>query len=183
MPIRPVEALETKRTGPQYSRVAPKVMSTRFPRRRGGVRARSTSRTIRLIAARRPSPTAPLAKYPFPGGISRTCESRKRRRRSACTTGCRYIFVSIAGASRTGRRAAKNTADSKSSHKPWASFAIVCAVAGAIRNTSAFCAKSICCVHAVSPPEKDSHKSPKTGCRERDSSACAETKFAPLSLG
>ncbi len=51
--------------------------------------------------------------------------------------GCRYIQLFIAGAMTTGHVAASAALVNRLSASPWASFAIVFAVAGAIRYTSA----------------------------------------------
>ena len=55
----------------------------------------------------------------------------------ACVAACSYMWLFIAGATRTGQVAASAAEVSRLSARPWASLAIVFALAGAIRKASA----------------------------------------------
>ncbi len=72
------------------------------------------------------------ASSPSSGAITVTPRAASSSR-FACVAGCRYMWLFIAGATSTGQRAASAAAVSRLSANPWASFAIVLALAGAIR--------------------------------------------------
>ena len=55
----------------------------------------------------------------------------------ACVAACSYMWLFMAGATSTGQVAASAADVSRLSARPWASLAIVLAVAGAIRKASA----------------------------------------------
>ena len=85
-----------------------------------------------------------------------TVAPRARRvSRLACVAGCSYIASFIAGATSSGLRHASAAAVSRLSAAPAASLAIVFALAGAIRKTSARATSSRwpigACVGASSP--------------------------------
>ena len=69
---------------------------------------------------------------------------------------------SMAGATITGHRAESTTAVSIESQKPPASFASVCAVAGAITTPSAQSPRSTCWVHAVCASPASGNSSVRT---------------------
>ncbi len=93
-------------------------------------------------SASRPTPSSPFeASRPVPG--STTIAPRARSvARFACVAGCSYMRLFIAGATTSGQSAASAQLVSRLSAIPAASFAIVFADAGAIRNTSAFATSS-----------------------------------------
>ena len=119
IPVAPVDALLTNRTGSKASRVGPAVTTTRSPARsrRARARARAPS-TRRSSAASRPTPVSRSAKKSaFPVRRFRiraraaSADSRASRRSS-------YMAEFIAGAITTGTRAASSAVVSRSSAMP-----------------------------------------------------------------
>ena len=92
-----------------------------------------------------PFPTSPQARRPSAGGII-IYPSSERSLIFLCRTGFSYIFVFIAGATRTFALVAMMVVESISSAMPFASFPIIFAVAGAITITSASLARDICSI-------------------------------------
>ena len=72
------------------------------------------------------------ASSPSPGAMT-VAPRAASSSRFACVAGCRYMRLFIAGATGSGQRAASAAAVSRLSACPWASLAIVLALAGAIR--------------------------------------------------
>ena len=138
-PMRPELRLPTKRTESIGSRVPPAVTSTFSPsqgRPPAGTTA-STAASSSAGSARRPMPHSCLEpSAPVPGSTTITPRSR-RSARLACVAACSYMWLFIAGATSTGQVAASAAEVSRLSARPWASLAIVLAVAGAIRKASA----------------------------------------------
>ena len=118
----------------------------RRPRRaRGDPGAASRSRAASATAAAissgsdiRPTPHSPSAISPSSGPMSSTPRSR-RSAAFACVAGCDHMRGFIAGATRTGPRWASAASVRTLSARPWASFASVFAVNGAITSRSARC--------------------------------------------
>ncbi len=141
LPIFPEERLPTKRTGSIGSRVPPAVTSTRQPARAPPPRAFSRAAKISSGSTMRPGPLSPPARGPLAGPTIVT-PSASREARLRRVAGCDHISLCIAGATTTGTRAASTTAESRSSLRPWASRAMVAAVAGAMHTASAQRARS-----------------------------------------
>src|SRR5207245_2993434 len=89
--------------------------------------------------------------------------------------GCWYIVSLMAGATTTGARVASTVADTTSSVSPRASFASICAVAGAITSRSA---RSPSVTWGSSYGVCASHMSVTTGCWERARRVRGETNWA-----
>ncbi len=153
-PMRPDERLPTKRTASIGSRVPPAVTRTRSPTRwreaaagtpasprgspaRADSTAASTAASSSAGSASRPAPCSPLeASAPTPGSSTVTPRPRSVAR-LACVAGCSHMWLFIAGATTTGQVAASAALVSRLSARPWASLAIVLALAGATTRTSA----------------------------------------------
>ncbi len=140
--MRPEERLPRKRTASNGSRVPPALTSTCAPARGLGVAvapspsSASIRRAISSGSVIRPSPTSPSASSPASGPMSSTPRSRNVSA-FAWVAACSHIRVFIAGAARIGPRWASAASVRTSSASPWASFAIVFAVSGAITSRSA----------------------------------------------
>jgi hypothetical protein len=135
----PLERFVTTRTGSIGSSVGPAVTMTRLPA--SAVDVDSASSIAALMAstdARRPWPTSPLASSPLSGSTMIAPRSRSVAT-FACVAGLAHMWVSIAGAMTSGACEARTVVPMRSSAKPLASRAIVCAVAGATTMTSACC--------------------------------------------
>jgi hypothetical protein len=93
----------------------------------------STAASSSAGSASRPTPHSCLvASAPVPGSTIPTPRSRSVAR-LAWVAGCSHMRSFIAGATTTGHVAASAALVSRLSARPWASLAIVFAVAGAIR--------------------------------------------------
>ena len=140
-PIRPDERLPTKRTLSIGSRVPPAVTSTLQPvqrRRPAGERA-STAASSSAGSASRPMPVLAVRARarPCPGRC--TVDAARAQQREV-GLGRRVLVHAVVHRRRDEHRAARRRARrvvSRLSARPWASLAIVFAVAGAIRKTSA----------------------------------------------
>jgi len=94
----------------------------------------------------RPWPTSPLASSPCSAGITSQPISRSCSR-LFWVAAWRYMSRSMAGHTSSGQRAESAVAVSIESQKPWASLAIVWAVAGATTKRSAHFPRVTCFVH------------------------------------
>ncbi len=191
-PIRPDERLPTKRTASIGSRVPPAVTSTFKPSR---LRPRASARSIAASSSggsgRRPIPYSPgEPSGPLPGSSTITPRSR-RLATLAWVAACSYIALFMAGATISGRRQASAAAVRRLSAWPWASFARVCADAGAMANTSARSTSARCesgaCSGAGSPGNaprsgSGSHSVTSTGAPVMPANVAGPTKRVAASV-
>ena len=125
--MRPEELLPRNLTLSIGSRVPPAVTSTLRPAQLRPARdppapsaARTSSQTASSSAgsARRPTPCSPgVASRPLPGGTILTPRAR-RTSRLACTAGCSYMWLFIAGATISGQVAASAQLPRRLSARP-----------------------------------------------------------------
>ncbi len=126
-----------KRTLSIGSRVPPAVTSARTPDHVAGVSSDSHTASSSAGSGSRPMPYSPCEpSSPSDGGITLTPRAASCSR-LAWVTGLEYMRLFIAGATATGHEAASAAVLRRLSACPWASLAIVFALAGAIRYRSA----------------------------------------------
>ena len=127
------------------------------PRRSSKVRS-----VIPSTGQSRPTPSYPHDNIPSSGPINSTPRSRNIWT-LVCVAGCCHILPFIAGATKTGTPGfnASATHPNASSAKPFASLAMVFAVAGATSIKSALSANRMC----VTPVSSSSYKLVTTGRR------------------
>ena len=183
-PMRPLERLPMKRTGSMGSAVPPAVTRMRRPsrsRRRppiGSTIASTTASRMAAGSARRPRPDAPDASSPTAGSTMRYPNPRSRST-LARVAGCAYISPSIAGATTTGARAARQVIVITSSASPPAMAASQRAVAGATTMASA---RSPAATWAMRWSGRSASGSRTTGRRLRVSNVRGPTKCVDASV-
>ncbi len=113
-------------------------------------------------------PTSPHAWSPAAGPAISTPSARSSST-LRCVAAFSHISTFIAGASMSGQRRARHSADSRSSASPCATFAMKSALAGATTMRSRSRESSMC---AMLSATRLSHRSVHTGCPD---SACIVT--------
>ena len=156
------------RTGSIGSSVGPAVTSTRLPASTLGWNRASTSSAICCASSMRPMPVSPQAWSPAAGPANAMPSSRSART-LRCVAGLSHISTFIAGASISGQRRARASAESRSSARPCASLAMKSADAGAIKIRSRSRDSSMC---PMLSGTRGSHRSVHTAWPE---SACIVT--------
>ena len=136
------------RTGSIFSCVPPAVMSTCLPIIVLGVSASSIASLSTSISGMRPLPHVPHAKGPSVGSMICTFSQCRRVSTAFCTAGFSHILSFIAGAMRTGLRAAQEqiVVVSASSAMPAAVLQSTFAVQGATIIASHQSGNDICSV-------------------------------------
>ena len=177
-PILPEDLFEIYLTSSISSSVRPAVTSTRTPESSSGAKEARIASTISSGSAIRPGPVSPHARSPSPGSIIRR-PSRSSIDRLRPTAGFSHIPAFMAGANRTGQRAAASTVPARSSAAPWAAFERISAVAGATTTRSAQDASSTCSTPGSFLGAKRSHD---TGLPERTSNVSGVTNSVAASL-
>src|SRR3984957_7445136 len=163
-PCFPEDSLERYLTGSRGSWVGPAVTRAFNP-----LRGRSPKRFSRIAAQIRggsvilPKPLSPQARSPSSGPMKETPLSLKRAT-LAFVAGCCHIATFIAGAIKRGAFVVRSVVEAKSSARPWATLAIISALAGATTTRSASRARRICPISISSVRE---NKSEYTGSPER----------------
>src|SRR5690606_5682389 len=115
--------------------------------------------TIATGSRMRPGPDSPSASGPSSGPM--TCTPRSRSvAMLACVAGCSHMRWFMAGATATGAVVARHRVATRSSARPWASLAMVLAVAGATITCCAQRASSRWPIAASAPA---SHSEVRTG--------------------
>src|SRR5690606_11506496 len=143
-----------------------------------GAHMASSAATIAAGSARRPGPDSPSASGPSSGPMTLAPRSRSRAT-LAWVAGCSHMRWFIAGHRVIGAVVARHRVLTRSSARPWASLAMVLAVAGAMTTRSAQRASSMWPIAASAAA---SHRLVRTGCPDSAWNVCAPTKRCALSV-